>query len=194
MDPTGLVGLTFYNSVLNLLNLLSLLNLLHPLHLIKLIKKIAFWNVQTGVAFSMKVTLLLINPLSSLFSSTFTDKINQSCVLWGSGLTNENVTDLERTQKTFTKLVLEEDYRSYKEALQTLGLCSLLDHKKALTLRFVKQSLADGHFADLFPKRRSQHEMEKWMKEEFKVFRAHTNRYKNSPIIKMQSLLNSEEQ
>ena len=120
--------------------------------------------------------------------------LEQSCVLWGSGLTNENVTDLERTQKTFTKLVLEEDYRTYNEALLSLGLCSLQDRRKALTLRFAKQSLADGHFADLFPKRRSQHDMEKRLKEEFKVFRAHTNRYKNSPILTMQRLLNDEEQ
>jgi hypothetical protein len=120
--------------------------------------------------------------------------LEQSCVLWDSGLTNENVTDLERTQKTFTKLVLEEDYRTYKEALITLGLCSLQDRRKALTLRFIKQSLADGHFTDLFPKRKFQHNMEKRQKEEFQVFRAHTSRYQNSPILTMQKLLNTEGQ
>ena len=101
---------------------------------------------------------------------------------------------LKGQKKTFTKLLFEEDYRSYNEALLTLGLCSLQDRKKAMTLRFAKQSLADGHFANLFPKRRFQLEIEKRQKEEFQVFWAHTSRYQNSPILTMQRLLNTEEQ
>ena len=72
--------------------------------------------------------------------------------------------------------------------------CNLQDRRKSLTLPFVKQSLANGHFADLFPKRKFQHDMEKRQKEEFQVFWAHTSRYQNSPILTMQRLLNTEEQ
>ena len=104
------------------------------------------------------------------------------------------MTNLERTQKTFTQLVLEEDYRSYIQALLTLGRCTLQDRKKTQTLCFANQSIADGHFADLFPKRRSQHDMEKRLNKEFVVFLAHTNRYINSPILTMQRLLNNEGQ
>ena len=35
--------------------------------------------------------------------------LEHSCVVWGSSLTLENIQDLERTQKTFCKLVLVED-------------------------------------------------------------------------------------
>ena len=35
--------------------------------------------------------------------------LDQSCVVWNSVLTEENKLDLERTQKTFTNLVLEEE-------------------------------------------------------------------------------------
>ena len=44
--------------------------------------------------------------------------LDQSCVVWDSGLTCENKKDLERTQKTFVKLVLEEDYQTYEKGLK----------------------------------------------------------------------------
>ena len=51
--------------------------------------------------------------------------LEQTCVLWDSGLTEQNRTDLERTQKTFTKLVLQEEYTDYKSALLILQLETL---------------------------------------------------------------------
>ena len=40
--------------------------------------------------------------------------LEQSCVVWGTSLTQENLEDLERTQKTFAKLVLKEKYKNYE--------------------------------------------------------------------------------
>ena len=77
--------------------------------------------------------------------------LDQSCVVWDSGLTAENKADLERTQKTFTKLVLEEDYKTYPKALQALQLETLEKRRKTLTLSFVKRSLSDGKLRVLFP-------------------------------------------
>jgi hypothetical protein len=115
-----------------------------------------------------------------------------SCVLWGSGLTRENINDLERTQKTFLKLILQEDFRSYNEALLNLGLQNLEDRRKRLTLAFAKQSLADGHFSDLFKKRKPCETMKTRKRNFFEVIHANTERYKNSPIITMQRLLNED--
>ena len=36
--------------------------------------------------------------------------LEQSCAVWSSSLTQENIDDLERTQKSFAKLVLKERY------------------------------------------------------------------------------------
>ena len=41
----------------------------------------------------------------------------QSCVVWAGSLTVENKDDLERTQKSFAKLVLQDKYSTYKSAL-----------------------------------------------------------------------------
>ena len=118
--------------------------------------------------------------------------LEQSCAVWNNGLTTENENDLERTQKTFCKLVLEEKYVSYFEALQVLGLQTLKERRKMLSLRFIKQSLADGHFHDLFPKRKKVHTMGTRKTEKYKVFHANTKRYQNSPIVSLQRLLNEE--
>ena len=78
--------------------------------------------------------------------------LEQSCVLWDSGLSLENREDLERTQKVFAKLVLEEDYKNYKNALDVLGIETLDARRKLLSLRFAKTSIEDGILNDFFPK------------------------------------------
>ena len=116
--------------------------------------------------------------------------LEQSCIVWDSGLTNENQMNLERTQKTFFKMVLEEKYSTYYEALLTLRLQPLEERRKTLTLRFVKRSLYDGKLRDLFPKRNKQHNMVTRSNPKYKVFQANTTRYINSPILVMQRALN----
>ena len=64
--------------------------------------------------------------------------IEQSCVVWGTSLTQENVNDLERTQKTFSKLVLGEKFKDYENALLLLNLDSLETRRQELCLRFAK--------------------------------------------------------
>ena len=117
--------------------------------------------------------------------------LEQSCVIWDSGLTKENEIDLERTQKTFCKLVLEEKYQTYEQALDNLGLESLKSRRKHLTLSFAKRSLGDGLLRDLFPKRVKPPNMKTRKSEPFKVNHANTEQYRNSPILTMQRMLNS---
>ena len=116
--------------------------------------------------------------------------LEQSCAVWSNGLTAENEEDLERTQKTFCKLVLGDKYISYFEALSDLNFQSLKSRRQMLTLRFAKQSLADGNLRKYFPLRKKQHNMKTRNNEKYQVFKAHTERYRNSPILSMQRLLN----
>ena len=52
--------------------------------------------------------------------------LEQSCVTWHSSLTDENSVDLERTQKTFAKLILKDEYENYTKALLKLNMLSNL--------------------------------------------------------------------
>ena len=116
--------------------------------------------------------------------------LEQTCVVWDSGLTNQNIEDLERTQKTFVKLIMEENFENYSSSLKFLNLETLETRRKKLSVKFAKTSISDGLFRDLFPKRTKAHLMETRKLEKYKVFHANTERYKNSPILTMQRMLN----
>ena len=118
--------------------------------------------------------------------------LEQTCVVWDSGLSCENREDIGRTQKSFVKLVLEEDYQNYKSALEKLNLETLDSRRKKLSLKFAKNSIEDGILNDLFPKKIKNHTMKTKKTEMFKVNHANTQRYKNSPIIQMQKMLNQD--
>ena len=120
--------------------------------------------------------------------------LEQSCVIWDSGLTQENRNDLERTQKTFRKLILEEDYQNYENALKISQLKTLDKRRKKLMLSFAQTSLADGMLTDLFPIKKKTHKMKKRKKRRFQVFHANTEHFKKSPILTMQRMLNEAEQ
>ena len=65
--------------------------------------------------------------------------LEQSCVVWGSSLTQENVDDLERSQKTFAKLVLRQNYKTYEKSLLQLDLPTRDARRDILCLNFAKK-------------------------------------------------------
>lgn len=67
--------------------------------------------------------------------------LEQSCVIWHSSLSKQKTEDLERTQKYFTKLVLQKKYKKYEEELIKLNLISLKDRKDHLNLQFAKKGI-----------------------------------------------------
>ena len=65
--------------------------------------------------------------------------LKQSCVVWGSNLTQEDKEYLERTPKSFAKLVLQGKYNNYPSSLELLGLESLEKRRDILMIRFAKK-------------------------------------------------------
>ena len=64
--------------------------------------------------------------------------LEQSAVVWQGGLTNKNRKDLERTQKSFTKLILKNKFTTYEQALISLNLSTLESRRDQLCLRFAQ--------------------------------------------------------
>ena len=118
--------------------------------------------------------------------------LEQSCTVWNSGLTEENITDLERIQKTACKLILQESYQSYENALKVLDLENLEERRETLCIQFAKKCLKNDKMKYLFPKNNKTHPMKTRNEEQFEVNYSNTDRLRNSPIIYMQRLLNEE--
>ena len=118
--------------------------------------------------------------------------LEQSCVLWDGTLTEENRNDLERTQKTFAKLVLQERYKDYESALITLNLDSLSSRRGQLCLQFAKDGIKHNTLTKFFPLNDKTHNMQTRNCNKYKVLHANTDRLRKSSIVRMQNLMNSE--
>ena len=119
--------------------------------------------------------------------------IEQSCVVWTTSLTQENIEDLERTQKTFAKLVLREKYQNYEEALLKLNLDSLEVRRTNLCLKFAQTGIKNKTLSDLFPINEKTHKMKTRDDNKYKVNFANTGRLKDASIISMQNMLNAND-
>ena len=118
--------------------------------------------------------------------------LDQSCVVWHGNLTQENTEDLERTQKTFAKLVLGKNYRNYEDALIRLNLYSLSKRRTELCLKFSKSGLRNNTLRDLLQRKKKRHTMKIRKSEKHNIEFTNTDRYGRSSIPYMQTLLNDD--
>ena len=118
--------------------------------------------------------------------------LEQSCVVWHTSLTQDNIDDLERTQKTFCKLLLKEKYKDYENSLIKLNIESLKERRNILTLKFAKSGIKYEKMKDLLPEQEKRENMHTRKQEKYVVNHAYTGRLKNSSVIAMQNMLNDE--
>ena len=119
--------------------------------------------------------------------------------IWHSSLTQENGNNIERVQKTALKIILRDNYNTYESALKETKLQSLSDRREMLCLNFAKKCLKNEHTQNLFPlnpkhncsmDRLPTHA--KFFHEKYQVRFANTDRFRKSPVIYMQHLLNQD--
>ena len=147
----------------------------------ELLRKVAYFS--TSVEDKKIIYILYIRSV-----------LEQSCVVWNSSLTVENIQDLERVQKAAAKIIIGKQYTNYESALEKIGLDKLEERRKDLCLNFAKKCLKNNKTSLMFPQKTRIHQMETRMQETFDVEFAHTERYKNSSIPYMQRLLNNDEE
>ena len=73
-----------------------------------------------------------------------------ACVVWHSSITEEEITDIERVQKTALRIILREEYLDYNSALVMTGLDTLKDHRTQLCLTFAKKCVKSEQNQHLF--------------------------------------------
>ena len=118
--------------------------------------------------------------------------LEQSCVVWHSSLTQENTEDIERTQKTFCKLMLKQKYENYDNALLKLNMVSLKKRRQELCLKFAKSGIKNEKLNDMFPTKSKEHYMKTRKTEMYNVQFANTERLKKASVITMQNYLNDD--
>ena len=112
--------------------------------------------------------------------------------VWTSGLTCDDIIALERVQKTACGIILGRRYKGYDEALNVLGLKSLESRRKELCLKFAKKSAKNPKYKNWFVEREKTGipTRRKTISNGFKPIKFRTERFRNSPIPYLTSLLN----
>ena len=132
--------------------------------------------------------------LKQIYYSRIRCKLEQSAAVWSSSLTQKNINDLERVQKSAVRIILGKPYESYTQALEELGINRLSERRNLICLKFAKSSLKLQNFKKLFPLQEKNHDMKTRKQEKYKVIRSYGKRYAISAIPSMQNLLNKEHQ
>ena len=104
--------------------------------------------------------------------------LEQSATVWHSSLSKENIDDLERVQKSATKIILRNKWKTYKSALNRLELKTLVERREELCLNFAIKCTQNSKLTTMFPKNSRNHQMKTRNSETYKVNFAHTDRLK----------------
>ena len=133
-----------------------------------------------------------ISDLKAIYFSKIRSKLEYASSVWNSGLSKKNINDIERIQRGVAKIILKERYSTYSKALKDLRIDSLEKRREKLSLRLAKKCTNNEKMRHLFPLYKSKHSMKKRKQLKYKVNNARTERYKRSPIVYMQNLLNDD--
>ena len=133
-----------------------------------------------------------VDDLKTIYILFIRSILEQSATVWNSNLTEENISDLERVQKSAIKVILQENYNGYYNGLAQLGLEDLKSRREQLCLEFAKKCTKNKKLSHMFPKNEKGHGMNTRKEEYFKVQHANTGRLHKSALIYMQKLLNDD--
>ena len=101
--------------------------------------------------------------------------------------------DIERVQKNSLKVILQNDYVTYGQALEDVGLDSLYNRRESLCLSFAKKCTksANVRIREMFPLNELHSSAQTRNTEKYTVQMTHKERFKTSALPYMQRLLNS---
>ena len=80
-----------------------------------------------------------VEDLKTIYILFIRSILEQSATVWHSSLTEENISDLERVQKSAVKVILDSNYNGYQSGLAQLGLENLHDRREYLCETFAKK-------------------------------------------------------
>ena len=125
------------------------------------------WNKNTEyIVKRARTQIWTLRRLKGLGASTHTildiycliirSVLESNAPLWSGALTQKNINDIERIQKTCFKVILSGKYHSYESALKTLNMEKLEQRRKNLCIKFAKKCTKNPKMSFLFHKRNTR--------------------------------------
>ena len=103
-------------------------------------------------------------------------------------VTTQIYTKIERVQKVALRIILQDKYQSYSQALAITGLPTLKSRRNKLSLNFAKSCVKNSITKDIFPENKITTNTRR--PEKYHVPAAKTDRLAKSAIPYMARLLN----
>jgi len=109
--------------------------------------------------------------LKTIYILYFLSHLEQLYPVWHSSLTPENITDMERVQKTALNIIFQKKYCRYGNALKVLSLEILFDRRESLCLSFTKKCTRSNNMqiSKMFPLKKIKEKMNTRKTEEYNV-------------------------
>ena len=126
------------------------------------------------------------NELLDVYMKQCRSVLELAVPVWNAGLSNYEVKQLERVQKTAFSIILGKKYISYKQALFDLEMETLVVRRSKICLAFAKKSQKHEKFRNWFAVGDLS------SKEGFLPVTFRTKRYKKSPLPYLTDLLNKQ--
>ena len=117
--------------------------------------------------------------------------IEQSSVVWSSSLTTEEMSSLERTQKVALRIIFNQNYICYENALKKAKLPKIVDRYKNLLLRFAIKCSKNEKTQNMLPFAKNSARTRS--NDKFEVPMARKNRFFKSSIPTMARMMNQYE-
>ena len=133
-----------------------------------------------------------ISDLKIIYNQYIRSVLEYGSDVWHSSLTQQNKDDIERLQRCSVKIIMKNNYESYKKSLKFLNMDTLDQRREKQNLKFAKKCLKIETMKALFPLNQKKHDMKSRKTFKYKVIKAKTERYKKSSVISMQKLLNKD--
>ena len=115
-----------------------------------------------------------VEDLITIYILYIRSVLEQSCQVWHSSLTFENLTDLERVQKNALKIILRDNYISYESALDKDGIQCLVERREILCLKFAKSCVKHHLMKNIFPLNDIEYHIDTRNREVYKESKAST--------------------
>ena len=130
------------------------------------------------------------NDMLTIYVLFIRSVVEQSSVVWSSSLTREEEISLERTQKVALRIIYQNQYISYENALQKSKLPTIKQRYETLLYRFAKKCSQNPKTKDMLPLAK----FHDWARknEKYEVPMARKQRFYQSAIPTMARMLNKE--
>ena len=128
------------------------------------------------------------SDLKTIYISYIRSVLEQNALVWHTSLTEQNISDLERVQKSATKIILKNSHIDYQNALKVLNLEDLVQRRNQLSKSFAKKSVKNAII--YFKPNDKLHSMKTRNTNKYKIQHCNTERFNKSALPQMQRILN----